>query len=248
MNNFSGQLGDPPVRENEDFIFAYYAQQESEAGKIRNQSRVINNVLSGRSGVKKGSDLNLAEIALIVTAERKSHKRCSVLTVESLVKNSKTQARRRTEAFALLNSWVSGEKRLHIETAKYLLQADNDKRKGLKVVEQGNILTTRRLGLEYVALEVKQAFDEQLQADREKFASQQAGNHDSKEDDDEDMPMAPLFDLSCKTPSPAPSPSKPDRNFGIHHSMVDFHIPFSHQVNISPTRLYVEANITVLTD
>lgn len=236
MNNFSGQLGDPPVRENEEFIFACYAQHESEAGKIRNQSRVVNNVISGRSGVNKGSDLSLAEIALIVSARRKSNERFSALTLDGLKKNSKTQSKRRTEAFGLLSSWISGKQSLHIGTARYLL---GEKENHAEVGDlTGNITLTRRLGLEYIALEVKHRFEEERQAAREKFTLlQQAGNLHSEED--EDVSMSPLFDLR-KTPSPTPSASSnPDRNFAIHHTMVDFHIPFSHQVNCFPSYSYL---------
>lgn len=222
MSNFSGQLGHPSIRENEEFILAYHDQQVSQAGKIRNQIRVMNNLLSGRSNVRKGRDLSLSDIALIINASRISSQRFQELTVNGLARNPKSQSKRRSEALTQLKSWKIGEKKLTEKSASYLLRPEN--------IEQ-----TRSLGLEQSASQVQQEIEAKVQADSDIFKalSCDPGQFNLSFHDDEDVPMFSVPEnpsLPLTTPPKAASTSSPERNFGIHHSMVNFHIPCSHEV------------------
>ena len=205
MSTFSGQLGDPPIYENEEFLDAFYAQHESQAGKIRNQTRQVNNILSGRNNSKlRGSDLTPSDIELIVNATRLSHLRYRPLCATDLKCNPTSLRKRRSEAFAILTSWRSGLRVFSEKGACYLL-------------EPANLDRTRRLGIEHLAEEVQG----RIISDVENGDQQASGNFD-----DDDVPMLPQFD-AARTPSPVPL-----FQLGIHRSMLDFHMPYSHAVNI----------------
>lgn len=205
---------DPPFGgENEEFIAAYHQQEASRAGKIRNMERRWNNNQSGRANVKSAKELTPFDIALIHTAKRSEGKKLTILKIEKLTKgNQRTAQNRRCEAFKILKSWVKSEIPLKYNSAELLLRTDN-------------VCATERLGLKEIAKKVKDEIESQNRAADAVFSAPSEADHFA------DDPIPSSFDgENSRTPPPSPTqPEAPplDRSYGIHRSMIDFHMPFS---------------------
>lgn len=220
-SKLSGDDPPPLGGDNEEFIVAYHKQEASRAGKIRNMTRKWNNIQSGRANVQFAKQLSLFDIALIHNASRISSRRVQLLTIESLKKHERSAIQRRCEAFKLLKSWVNGEKHLSVNGAQLLLQSDNLK-------------STQHLGLDKIAEKVIADFEREKEAADALFTTPSANEKQHSSDGADlfidDDPMLPrLAEERSPTPPPAAVPEnlRDERTYGIHHSMMDFHIPFS---------------------
>jgi hypothetical protein len=209
----------PPGGENEEFLVVYQQQVASQAGKSRNMTRKWNNINSGRDTVQSAKRLSLFDICVIHTARRVAGQRVQPLTVKALETNSRSATKRRCEAFNILRTWVKNPNALSVKGAQFLLQAEN-------------LRSTQHLGLEKIAKDVLAKFETEKRVADVIFNAAAANDEADVDDDD---PMVPIGLPEERSPTPASAPEDPpQQSYGIHHSMIDFHIPFS-QVNQSPS-------------
>jgi hypothetical protein len=199
----------PPGGENEEFIFAYNQHVASSVGKIRNMTRRWNNVQAGRANVKSAKQLTTDDICVIHNARRILGQKVTLLKPEKL--NGKSMITRRSEAFRFRTSWLNGETLLSLRSAQFLL-------------ESTNLPSTQHVGLEKIAQEVVRDFHTQKRNAEALF--NKAAEDGAAEDADD--PMLPsLAEERFSSPVPSTSEDRPQPCFGIHHSMLDFHMPFS---------------------
>ena len=214
----------PPGGENEEFIFAYNQQVASSVGKIRNMTRRWNNVQAGRANVKSAKQLTPNDICVIQNARRVLGQRVNPLKTEHLT--GKSMSARRSEAFKFLKSWLSGETLLNMRSAQVLL-------------ESKNLPSTQHVGLEKIAQEVVRDFQTEKQ-NAEAFFNKAAEDSDAEDADD---PMLPsLAEERSSSPVPSTSEERQQPCFGIHHSMLDFHMPFS---KVKPLSIFLVCMLSI---